>query len=225
MPKSSQKQHSHILAFLYLALFIWATFIAFYAPDIAAFHARHVADHAQNSVVRLTLFLNDGREGVCTGVVIADKLILTAAHCTDEKDGNVVGINADDAPAQVVAVDEHFDLALLTSVAAQSERRPAITISDAPMFRGDHMTAIGYAGGATFLVQMHGTLMLQAAETSSDISPCVIASYIGIPGMSGGPVIDGRGRLISIVSRGITGVSCGMNTEIIRVFLYSALGH
>jgi S1-C subfamily serine protease len=219
MPKSSQKQHSHILA---LALFIWATFIAFYAPDIAAFHARHVADRAQNSIVRLTLFLNDGREGVCTGVVIADKLILTAAHCTDE---NVVSINADDAPAQVVAVDEHFDLALLTSPAAQSERRPAISISDAPMFRGDHMTAIGYAGGATFLVQMRGTLMLQAAETSSDIAPCVIASYIGIPGMSGGPVIDARGHLISIVSRGITGVSCGMNTEIIRVFLYSALGH
>jgi hypothetical protein len=41
--------------------------------------------------------------------------------------------------------------------------------------------------------------------------------------MSGGPVIDASGRLVSIVSRGITGVSCGMNTEILRVFLYNAL--
>jgi S1-C subfamily serine protease len=218
MPKSPKKQHGHIL--VALALFVWATFIAFFAPDIIAFRARHIADHAQNSVVRLVLHILDGREGVCTGVVIQKGIILTAAHCVDSEEG-IEAINADDTPADVIAFDNTYDLAVLSSVAA--EHRPALELGTGGLMRGDHITAIGYAGGGEFLVQMGGTLMLQAARTDDVLAPCVIASYIGIPGMSGGPVIDTSGRLVSIVSRGITGVSCGMNTEILRVFLYNAL--
>jgi S1-C subfamily serine protease len=220
MPKSSRSNstfHHPIIAAL---LFVWATFIAFYAPDIAAFHARHVADHAQNSVVRLVLHLLDGREGVCTGVVIQKGLILTAAHCADSEEG-ILAINADDAPTEIVAVDDSYDLAVLSSPAA--ERRPVLELGSGALMRGDHLTAIGYAGGGEFLVQMNGLLMLQAARVDEGLAPCIIANYIGIPGMSGGPVIDASGRLVSIVSRGITGVSCGMNTEILRVFLYNAL--
>jgi S1-C subfamily serine protease len=198
---------------LALLLFVWVTLVALFAPDVRAAHDRHVADYAQNSVVHLTIELEDGREGACTGFVIQPNIVMTAFHCVEN-----ATLTADGHKASVVAINPLYDLALLTT---NTGDRPALVLRDSGLRRGEHLTAIGYAGG-TVLAQMPGTVMLLRERVEPDLAPCIIASYLGIPGMSGGPVIDARGYLVSVVSRGITGISCGMSPELLHAFLYGA---
>jgi S1-C subfamily serine protease len=195
-------------------LFVFAALWALVAPDAIAWHERHVADYAQNSIMRLTIHLEDGREGTCSGFVIQPGIVMTAKHCTE--DGPVT---ADDKPTTLIARDDLYDLALL---ATDTGNRPALQLRSSGLLRGEHVTAIGYAGGQGFLAQMPGSVMLLRARVEADIAPCVIMSYIGIPGMSGGPIIDSRGLVVSVVSRGITGIACGMSPELLHAFLYGA---
>ncbi len=199
---------------LIVSLMAWSLLCAVLVPEMIVARQRHVADRAQNSIMRLTIHMPDGREGTCTGFVIAPGVVMTAKHCTE--DGPVT---ADDKPTVLVAQDALYDLALL---ATDTGSRPALSLRASGLLRGEHVTAIGYAGGQGFLAQMPGSVMLLRARVENDIAPCVIMSYIGIPGMSGGPIIDARGYVVSVVSRGITGIACGMSPELLHAFLYGA---
>ncbi len=43
-----------------------------------------------------------------------------------------------------------------------------------------------------------------------------------IGGMSGGPVVDDRGRMVSMVQQGKDGISAGVGVAVIRAFLLQA---
>lgn len=146
----------------------------------------------------------------CTGEVIAQNKVLTAEHCVGEK------LRADGRLAQVLRKDEYYDLALL---AVKTGKKPALTLREADVELFEPLMGIGYAFGWSTLtpLQVSGAVINKWPEPKLAPGIFVQTDYIG--GMSGGPVVDHRGRMVSIVQQRNQGLGYGVGTLIIRAFL------
>jgi S1-C subfamily serine protease len=169
----------------------------------------YLAERAANSVVFVSI---DGpsQRGSCSGEVVAHNRVLTAHHCIGEK------MWADGKPAKVLSSDEYFDLALLS---VDTGDRPFISLSDHGIERGDNLIGIGYAFGWDQLSFIHLRVTLANIIPDPQISPRIATEGEVIMGMSGGPVVDSMGRMVSIVQLGAENLSMGVSVPIIRAFL------
>ncbi len=161
------------------------------------------------SIVRVTEETKGSPDGVCTGMVLAQNRVLTAAHCVGE------AMQADGQPAIILKVDEFYDLVWLDVLTI----RPILVLSDDPVHESDEVQAYGYAWGWDRLT------MLTCRVVHVDFSPNpkmpvgVFTQGGYIPGMSGGPVVNSRSEMVGIIQQTNDGIGYGVGVQLIRAFL------
>lgn len=198
----------------FLALGVLFACTSLHADD---FYNRMV-DRVSASVVRVTgdmvKMSFDGAElleYVCSGFVIDQSRVLTAAHCIGDS------VHADGAAVKVLKVDKRSDLALLAIKTA----KPALAFRDGNVLRFEELTAIGYAWGwDTLSVFQERVLLIHSAPEDDDSVPGIVVQNGYIGGMSGGPVVDSLGRVVGIIQQTNDGVGYGVGTLLMRAFLY-----
>ena len=141
----------------------------------------------------------------CTGFQVTKDLVMTADHCI----GDIMTV--DGIAAHPAKEDEDADLAL---VVAKTGRPPLGFSSHEPQ-RFEHLTAIGHAFG-----ERQNTVLSEVAFIISGGSTLVQGGYIG--GMSGGPVVNDDGAVVSIVQGYIQEypqIGIGASESVILTFL------
>ncbi len=158
-------------------------------------------------------------QGSCTGFVINGEAvnkdkehvswILTAAHCDGPE------LYADQTSAKVLWKDTKKDLLVLET---SDLNRPALLIAKDNPKIGDDLASYGYGWGLE-------RPMFRAAHVSDDKTyipedgiggPLIVIDAQYVPGMSGGPVVNVAGEVVSIVQRGGQGVGIGVGAETLR---------
>ncbi len=147
------------------------------------------------------------RCGRASGTVfqIAPGVLMTAAHVTRNGPCSV-----GDVPLETALEDNALDYSLLRGTVG----RP-MTLLCKEMKRGRTYHGIGYAGGR---YRMDSRLFAQS-RTAADVEG---TSYSGmmqfrggaIPGMSGGPILDGKGRVVAIVNASNAALSTALGRSV-----------
>lgn len=148
---------------------------------------------------------------VCSGFLVSKDRVLTAGHCVGDN------LHADGVTvSRVVKADDFYDLALLDVYS----NKPWLKFRDRPVAVGQALIATGYAEGfdraSQFLV--HPFLVDYSPNPEVPVGLFVQPAYIG--GMSGGPVTDLNGLVVSIVQDGSDeGWGYGITASLIKAFL------
>ena len=187
----------------YLLAFIFALF------HFPATIYTHMVDTVSASVVRVTGLNEAGDHFVCSGFVIRESRVLTASHCV----GTMV--QADGLAVTVIKVDPYYDLAVLDV----KTNKHTLTFQDAPVYRFEPVTAVGYAWGATVLTALQARIDIYDYAIAEDEAPGIVVQNAYIGGMSGGPVVDESGAVVSIAQRAYSGMGFGVGTKLISAFL------
>lgn len=189
--------------------------------DLETNHQINLTEHLMRSTVALVEVNDDLLREIemdshgldhrvfCSGVLIDEKQVLTAAHCIDEAATKVKISNSewmtdgdyftDYVEFEVTKTNADDDLALLTN--KTSDNLPDFGISfvspDRELIRGESVMTIGHPGGLAYTL------------TTGVISKPRVKRFDGLYvqstaeiffGNSGGPLVDSRGRVIGIVS-------------------------
>ena len=154
----------------------------------------------------------------CTGFIINSDVkrkneddqdyVLTAQHCEGEK------VFADHEVAQVVWKDSHSDLLVL---AIADTGRPALTISENDPKQGQEIGSFGHGYGLEKPMFRHAYVSNASIDIPDEEGgPFVMidAAYVG--GQSGGPCINDKGEVVSIVQAASNLVGIGIGAERIR---------
>jgi len=175
-----------------------------------------MVDRVEASVVRITGYAQvltwvdpQTAEYSCTGEVIGIHRVLTAAHCLGDQ------MTADGKPVKVLKKDEVADLALLEV----DLNKPALVFRGYPVERFEPLTAIGYAWGWSQLTVIKEIPFLLDYQATDEMPPGYFSQGASIEGMSGGPVVDEEGFLVSINQRSVKNTSYSVNLLIIKAFL------
>lgn len=152
--------------------------------------------------------------GTCTGFVINsnaknDKdLILTAQHCFGEK------LFADHSTAKVIWQDSKQDIMVLE---IDDTGRPAVKIADKDPIQGQEIVSFGFGLGLEKPMFRHAYVSNASVHLQDvDGGPFVMidAAYVG--GQSGGPCINDKGEVVSIVQRASNVLGIGVGAEKLR---------
>jgi hypothetical protein len=127
-------------------------------------------------------------DGQCSAFSIAPGKWITAAHCLN---GGPYLLDKVHVATVTEAQPGAYGLAVLTS----NLKRPALKVGDRPK-RGDDVLQTGYGGGGP-LIFFEGVVVIPAV--TFDGAPLQFTSALGMPGMSGGPVVNRKGRVVSVV--------------------------
>ena len=201
-------------------------------PEVAEFTRAAViggdADLAHESVVSITTTLDAARPELCTGVVVAPRVVLTAAHCAIAYAAGdlVVGVGASAAsPARTLSVlrvhaypdfnylDDDFrhgrDIAAL-ELAVDAGVAPiafARASSDRPI-AGDRLSVVGFGATSEADAETRGTRGIASVIVASTCDRLITfgdATARSCHGDSGGPLLaDVRGveTVVGVVSFG-----------------------
>lgn len=176
-----------------------------------------VTDRVSASVLRITGEAEDMFGGAvrytCTGFAIAPKQVMTAAHCVGTH------MQADGSNVLPIWADKYFDLAVL---ADEKLTKPALELREAPVDRFEALTAIGYGYGWTRLTVLQERVILVNYAVVGDAAKGLVVQGGYIGGMSGGPVVDADGKVVSVVQRGNAQIGYGVGTLLMRAFLLDA---
>ena len=187
---------------------------------------REIYEQASPAVVMVMGYADSGRKGSGgTGSIIqSDGLVLTNAHVVIEeqtgkpfgrlsvflKPARVTGESTSDLSrmvrAKVVAFSQPLDLALL-KLEGVTARLPVVDVSESGRARiGDRVVAIGHPEQGGLWTLTTGVISAEVDNFNGVKGKHVFQTETGLNrGNSGGPLLDGEGRMI------------GVNTAIARV--------
>lgn len=143
------------------------------------------------------VFLLETETGHCSSFHIGNGLILTAAHCVEDKGEEVVHLDPDTHikhPKVLVDNDEQ-DIAIL--LVPEAKELPFAVLGELPSI-GERLTTIGFPGyWKSKTIDVGYAIGTGVLENTS----VVFGSGNAFPGESGGPVLDERGFVVGLVSR------------------------
>lgn len=192
-----------------IALLLALTF--FTIPAFATSVWTPIAEQLRKSIFFLEAVDQAGnRSGSCTGFSIhaEKKYILTAAHCDGHK------IRIDGTQSLVMFKDERKDLLVLKALGL--EIGPGLVMAKENPKLGEQVASYGYGFGLEkpmFRIAHVSQVDSQIEELSG---PFFMIDAPYIPGQSGGPVVNEKGELVSIVQRGTNGLGIGVGVETIK---------
>ncbi|HXN00490.1 MAG TPA: trypsin-like peptidase domain-containing protein [Candidatus Dormibacteraeota bacterium] len=158
----------------------------------------------------------DARGGrPATGIIWADNLVLTADHVIEADDAILVTGAPTTVKASVVGRDRTTDLALLRTEGLRGA--PAPRGRSADVRTGHIVLALGGTIGEQQVTMgvVSGSAGAFRSWRGGQVMPLIQTTAQLLPGFSGGPLIDGEGRVIGINSWNFgRGVSCALPVEI-----------
>jgi hypothetical protein len=174
------------------------------------------ADLADRTIQRYTIAIGSAK-GRCTGVVLAQNIVLTAAHCIVPGEklwvGDSVGVTTQAiAPSRLSAVDEIIqhplwsrkdagspDLAILRLATPLPDRFIPATLGSRHLAEGDNLIAAGYGKASAEETRPPLVLRMVLLQVTRAFRGWAILTATGedraggAPGDSGGPLFAYRG--------------------------------
>lgn len=182
-----------VLVVLALALLLWMP-----QPQVEAANWEKVVRRVSQSVIALTCSGHD--KNGCTAFSINEKerFYLTASHCKEILEQQTDGEETATAFGQKLDVvfQSSFDGGLDLIVFRGSERRPALRLRDTPYGQGLQVGALGYGNGWPGPMFRTGYVSLILQNAAAQRWQWFDNNLV--PGMSGGPIFDGNGRIIGV---------------------------
>src|ERR1051326_6910874 len=148
------------------------------------------------------LLEDDDKAIQATAFFLAGVGLITCAHCVGDKPYIARPADSTHYPVKVLAKNDEIDLAILTSpLVPQSEFISAKAFESLSVQTGDEILLAGYPsyGAGKSLSLKKGNI--QSIQMKSGVRTFNISAHI-IAGNSGGPVFDGRRRVIGVAYRG-----------------------
>jgi hypothetical protein len=156
---------------------------------------RDIITHTLTSLVRVEFPVYEDGEltehpGTCTGFMVEPHHALTAAHCIPED----AGFTVDGEDSFVIKQNDQFAL-------VYAGTKPILTLTTKLKVQDVVMT-FGFAWGDMFIFQRQ-VAVIKDGDFAMD-GPLA-------PGMSGGPVVNGAGKVIGInqSANTVIGIACG----------------
>lgn len=171
-------------------------FLLFVSNPLFAFSWEGAAEKVARSVERVVISDAAGQvEGYCSAFSINDKkdYFLSAAHCA-----GILQVGGH--PAYIIYLDQASDLMVV--VVPASGKVPAIHVSGKVMQKGTPIAALGFGYGVQDALLKTGTVSNPDLMDPEIGEHFLFSDFSFIPGMSGGPVFDQDGKLVSIVQMG-----------------------
>jgi S1-C subfamily serine protease len=180
-----------------------------------------VIQRVQQSLVQV----QNGRRGNGAGTIWhEDGLVLTNAHVVQRQQPQVTLWDGRSYSSQLLAYDEKHDLAAL---AIQADNLPTVELGNSKSLRaGDWVIAAGHPWGITGAVSAGAVIALGVPLELPNYPGELIQVGLQLrPGHSGGPLVDGRGRLLGINTM-IAGPQVGLviPVHVVADFLKEKLG-
>jgi serine protease Do len=158
------------------------------------------------------------KNSVGSGFFVAKDLVLTNAHVLCPGGENIQVVLSDEAKfvGTPVRSDEQLDLALVRVVGGQG---PPLRLGDVgDLAVGDKVMIIGSPVGLEFTVHEGSVSSLQ--RSAYGVAFVQLDAKVN-PGNSGGPVIDGQGRVVAVVSLKVAGGVEGIGLALPINYAYS----
>jgi S1-C subfamily serine protease len=166
-----------------MRLYLAALFLALAIPASA-----QESEPVMASVLRLEVADADHDRGVCSSVVIAPGVAVTAAHCVD---GENLDFTVDGRAATVAVKNRILDLAVVRFPSRTTDK--AVPFAPATPKVGAAVVAKGFAFAKKDVHSQFGRVACQKDEDGYLVSDMNL-----IFGDSGGPLLDAKGRLVGI---------------------------
>lgn len=193
----------------HLRLIILPLLLFVFIPSLRAMSSwTPVAEKLHNSVVFIEMSSPD-EKGSCSGFVIDEKrgYVLTAGHCDGEK------VTIDGTQSVKMFKDERKDLMVLRALTSS---RPALKLAKTLPDIGDDVASMGYGLGLEQPLFRIGHVSSNHLNIESLSGPFVMTDISQVPGMSGGPIVNSVGDVISIVQRTGEGFGIGVGLDTIK---------
>jgi serine protease Do len=155
-----------------------------------------------DSIAAATWIVKSG-DGVGSGFSISpDGLVMTAAHVVADGDVSVRTRDGTSLPAEIVRISRKQDVALLALAPSQAGYA-CLALQPDRQNPGTDVYAIGSPGGEALGFSLSRGIV-SGIRTMGEVELIQTDASIS-PGNSGGPLVDGQGRAVGVVSRKLAG--------------------